>query len=71
MIKLLPKFNERDPDLFFSLFKILATDHGWSDSERILLLQSVIIGKTQEVYIALNESQRQSYITVKDCEGYF
>lgn len=65
MIKLLPKFNERDPDLFFSLFEILATDHGWSDLERVLLLQSVISGKAQEAFIALSELQRKNYDIVK------
>ncbi len=37
MVRLLPKFNERDPDIFFSLFESVADDRGWSDSERMLL----------------------------------
>lgn len=30
MVRLLPKFNERDPDIFFSLFESVADDCGWS-----------------------------------------
>ncbi|KAL2077768.1 hypothetical protein ACEWY4_027272 [Coilia grayii] len=66
IIKLLPKFNERDPDTFFSLFEILAADHAWTDSERVLLLQSVIFGKAQEAFIALTDAQRKRYISVKN-----
>ncbi len=53
MVRLLPKFNERDPDIFFSLFESVADDRGWSDSERTLLLQSVLVGRAQEAFIAL------------------
>ena len=65
MVKLLPKFNERDPDVFFTLFEILADDHGWKDSERVLLLQSVMSAKAQEAYIAMDGSERKDYPAVK------
>ena len=50
---LLPKFNERDPDVFFSLFERLAEARSWSDSDRTLLLQCVLTGKAQEAYASL------------------
>lgn len=31
-LRLLPKFNERNPDVFFFLFEQLAEARGWSDS---------------------------------------
>lgn len=65
MAKLLPKFDECDPDLFFSLFERLAKDHQWSDSNCVLLLQSVITGKAQQAYIALDDLQCKEYKTVK------
>ena len=55
------KSNERVPDVFFSLFEILADDYGWRDSDGVLLLQSVISGKLHEAYFALDDSQRKDY----------
>lgn len=40
MIRFLPKFNDREPDIFFSLFEGIAEEHEWSDSDRTLLLQT-------------------------------
>lgn len=65
MVKFLPKFNERDPDIFFSLFENIADDRNWGDSERTLLLQSVITGRAQEAFVALSASQRKNYASVK------
>lgn len=45
MIKFLPKFNERDPDVFFSLFENVASDRNWSDEDKTLLLQTVLVAK--------------------------
>ncbi|XP_041961994.1 uncharacterized protein LOC121719922 [Alosa sapidissima] len=66
MIKLLPRFNEKDPDVFFSLFESIAEDRGWDDTDKILLLQSVLVGKAQEAYISLSGSQRKVYKSVKE-----
>uniref|UniRef100_A0A8C1RHP2 Gypsy retrotransposon integrase-like protein 1 n=1 Tax=Cyprinus carpio TaxID=7962 RepID=A0A8C1RHP2_CYPCA len=66
MARLLPRFNEKDPDVFFSLFESVADDRGWSDSERTLLLQSVLVGKAQEAFIALSVPERKIYKSVKD-----
>ncbi|KAG1933868.1 gag-pol fusion protein [Pimephales promelas] len=41
-------------------------DRGWSDSERTLLLQSVLVGKAQEAFIALSVPERKMYKSVKD-----
>ena len=65
-VKLLPKFNERDPDIFFSLFENVAVECGWTDSERTLLLQSIFTGKAQEAFIALSETDRKKYTKVKE-----
>lgn len=66
MIKLLPRFNDRDPDVFFSLFESLAEDRGWNDAERTLLLQSVLEGKAQEAFISLSSENRKNYKIVKE-----
>ena len=64
-LQLLPKFSEKDPDLFFSLFERLAESRGWSDSERTLLLQCVLTGKAQEAYVSLTVAESQKYDVVK------
>ncbi|KAL2076463.1 hypothetical protein ACEWY4_027927 [Coilia grayii] len=66
MIKFLPKFNDRDPDTFFSLFENIADDRGWVDSERILLLQSVLTGRAQDAFVALSVAERRKYTSVKE-----
>ncbi|XP_063050483.1 uncharacterized protein LOC134445328 [Engraulis encrasicolus] len=65
-VKLLPKFNERDPDIFFSLFENVADQRGWTDSERTLLLQSIFTGKAQEAFVALSATDRKIYTKVKE-----
>lgn len=54
MLRLLPKFNERDLDVFFCLFERIAEARNWSDSEQTLLLQCVLSGKAQEAYVSLS-----------------
>lgn len=51
---------------FFNLFESVADDRGWSDSEKTLLLQSVLVGKAQEAYISLSVSERKKYQSVKN-----
>ena len=59
MVKLLPNFNERDPEIFFSLFEHVATERGWGVSDQVILLQTVLTGKGQEAFIALSPSERR------------
>lgn len=66
MVKFLPKFNEHDPNVFFSLFENVAGDQNWSDEDKTLLLQTVLIGRAQEAFIALPSSERKIYQCVKD-----
>ena len=48
-LKLLPKFDERDVDTFFSLFEHVANMREWPDSTRTLL-QCVFTCRVQEAY---------------------
>ncbi len=66
MTKLLPRFNEKNLNSFFSLFESVADDRGWNDAERTLLLQSILEGKAQEVFISLSPVDRRDYKIVKD-----
>ena len=64
-LRLLPKFSERDPETFFSLFERVAEARDWPDSERTLMLQCVLTGKAQEAYSALSRAQSGDYRVVK------
>ena len=58
-LSLLPKFNERDPDTFFSLFERIADTQCWPVTERMLMLQCAFTGKAQEAYAALGNTDSQ------------
>ena len=47
-LRLLPKFSERDPDTFLTLFERIADVRGWPDVDRILMLKCVLTGRAQE-----------------------
>src|SRR4029434_4533246 len=66
MVKFLPKFNDRDPDIFFSMFEGIADGRGWNDSERTLLIQTVLSGRAQDAFVALSVTDRKSYQRVKE-----
>lgn len=65
-LRLVPKLNERDLDTFFILFERLAANREWSEADKILLLQCVVVGKAQEVFSALDTETLASYERVKD-----
>ena len=65
MIRFLPKFNERDLDVFFELFEHIAENRRWGNVERTLLLQAVITGRAQDAFIALKADERGNYEVVK------
>ncbi|KAK0141041.1 hypothetical protein N1851_021949 [Merluccius polli] len=65
MVKFLPRFNERDPDVFFSLFEHIATERKWNDEDRSLLLQTVLVGRAQDAFVALTPADRRKYDKVK------
>jgi hypothetical protein len=65
MIRFLPRFNDRDPDIFFSLFEGIADQREWDDAERTLLLQAVLEGRAQDAYVALSVVERRCYKSVK------
>lgn len=65
MIKFLPKFNENDPDVFFSLFENIATEQNWSDEDKSVLLQTTLIGSAQKAFVALPSSEKKVYSCIK------
>ena len=64
-LRLVPRFNERDPEIFFSLFERVADARGWPDVDRTTMLQCVLTGKAQEAYSALSVTSSICYDSVK------
>lgn len=54
MLHLMPRFDEKDPDIFFALFECVAEVRGWPDSQKTLLLQFIFTGKAGRVFSALS-----------------
>lgn len=65
-LRLVPKFDEGDPNKFFSLFERIANTRNWPDSERVVMLQSVFTGKAQAAYSTRSERDSKSYRIVKE-----
>ena len=64
-LRLVPEFNERDPDTFFTLFERVSEARQWPDGDRVLLLQCVLTGKAQEAYSAVCAQEGLTYEMVK------
>ena len=64
-LRLLPRFNEKDPDTFFLLFERIANARHWPEVDCTLMLQSVLTGKAQEAFAALSSVDCMSYTKVK------
>ena len=65
-LRLIPKFDEKDPDTFFILFERVADMRGWPETDRVVMLLSVFTGEAQEAYSALSAVDCQNYSTVRD-----
>jgi len=64
-IKMVPPFSEKEVEKYFSHFERVATSLKWPKEVWTLLLQCVLTGKAQEVYLALSLEQSAVYDTVK------
>ena len=65
-IRLVPPFQEKEVDRYFLHFEKVAENLKWPKEHWTLLLQSVIIGKAQEIYTQLTVEQSSSYDIVKE-----
>lgn len=64
-LRLVPKFSERDPEAFFTMFERVADVRKWPDAARTLMLQCVLTGRAQEVFSAMSVADSQKYSRVK------
>ena len=65
-IRLVPPFQEKEVDKYFAHFEKVADSLNWPKESWVLLLQSVLVGKAQEIYGSLSVEQSSNYEHVKD-----
>ena len=56
-IRLLPPFQKKKVDKYFAHFEKVADSLSWPKESWVLLLQSVMVGKAQEIYGSLSVEQ--------------
>ena len=64
-VKLVPFFDEKDPDEFFQQFETIANSLKWPNCYWPLLIQTALKGKGHSTYLSLSVSQRSDYTAVK------
>ena len=65
-IRLVPPFQEKEVDKYFAHFEKVADSLSWPKESWVLLLQSVLVGKAQEIYGSLSVEQSSNYEHVKE-----
>ena len=65
-IRLVPPFQEKEVDKYFAHFEKVADSLNWPKESWVLLLQSVLVGKAQEIYGSLSVEQSSNYGHVKE-----
>ena len=64
-IKFVPTFSETEVDKYFLHFEKVACSLKWPKDSWTLLLQSILVGRTREVYAALTIEESSQYHIVK------
>ena len=65
-IRLVPPFQEKEVDKYFARFEKVADSLNWPKESWVLLLQSVLVGKAQEIYGSLSVEHSSNYEHVKE-----
>ena len=65
-IRLVPPFQEKEVDKYFAHFEKVADSLNWPKESWVLLLQSVLVGKAQEISGSLSVEQSSNYEHVKE-----
>lgn len=65
MVRMVPKFVEKNVDKYFDQFEKVATNLKWPQEVWTTLIQSVLVGKAAEVYSALSVEDSSDYQTLK------
>jgi len=70
--KLVPPFQENAVDNYFRYFEKIAISSDWPKEQWTVLLQSVLTGKAQEIYMSMSVTDSRDYDKVKTAvlKGY-
>ena len=60
-LRLVPPFQEKEVDKYFAHFEKAADSLNWPKESWVLLLQSILVGKAQEIYGSLSVEQSPNY----------
>ena len=64
-LRLVPKFDEQEVEVFFTLFERVADARGWDNSDCTVLLQCVLTGRAQEAFASMSAEDSTDYEKVK------
>ena len=64
-VKMVPKFDESDPDEFFTQFEKLAAGFEWPEEKWSILIQHNLTGKGRSTYNSILSEQQGDYNFVK------
>lgn len=64
-LRLLPRFNAKEPEAVFSLFKRVAEARRWPELAYMVMLQCTLTGRAQEACSVLSVSDGQDHECVK------
>ena len=62
----MPLFQEKDISKYFAHFEKVADSLNWPKENWVLLLQSVLVGKAQDIYCSLSVELSSNYEHVKE-----
>ena len=65
--KMVPRFDEEDPEEFFLHFEKIATNLKWPKDKWCALMQSALVGKGRSTYLSLTVAQSSNYDETKAC----
>ena len=65
-IRLVPPFQEKEVDKYFAHFEKVPDSLNWPKESWVLLLQSVLVGKAQEIYGSLSVERSSNYEHVEE-----
>ena len=71
-IRLVPPFQEKEVDKYFAHFEKVADSLNWPKESWVLLLQSFLVGKAQEIYgsLSVEQSSNCEHVTEAILKAY-
>ena len=65
-LRLMPSFDEEDPEEFFMQFEKIAKSSNWPENSWIAMIQSVLTGSARSAFLSLSSEECKSYKRVKE-----